>query len=337
MTVLLICVTAILFLLLIVVAAMRPVRTELSVFELNRRIKQGNKAAQLDSEREEAAHDIQTLLQITTALLLVTFVLVAVASFDWLIGVIIGVVVVLEYGAIARLPFVRRLAGWLYARLEPKLLHFAKVGKRVLSLVRFAPAGQPSTDIYSKDELIERVQAAKNVLTADEIRRVIHGLEFNDKQVLEVMTPRSMIDAVEMTELLGPTTLDLLYKTGHSRIPVVDDDIDHVVGMLYTQNLLVATSKKTQTAQEAMDPQVFYVREDQTLQHALGAFLKTHHHLFVVVNEYRETVGVISLEDVVETLIGHKIIDEFDAHDDLRKVAESNPSSNNMPKQHTNV
>jgi CBS domain containing-hemolysin-like protein len=151
------------------------------------------------------------------------------------------------------------------------------------------------------------------------------------------MTPRSVVDTVAKGELLGPLTLDVLYKTGHSRLPVIDSDIDHVVGILYVQDLLVVGEKKTPTAAEAMDSKVFYIREDQTLQHALGAFLKTRHHLFVVVNEYRETVGVVSLEDVIEALIGTKINDEFDAHDDLRKVAERNPAANNQPKNRTDV
>ncbi len=86
-----------------------------------------------------------------------------------------------------------------------------------------------------------------------------------------------------------------------------------------------------------MKSPVYYIKDTQTLQHALAAFLKTHHLLFVVVNEYRETVGVITLEDVLEVLLGQKIMDEFDAHEDLRKVAARNPKSNNLPDKHHNV
>ena len=82
---------------------------------------------------------------------------------------------------------------------------------------------------------------------------------------------------------------------------------------------------------------VFYIHELQTLDHALAAFIKTHHHLFVVINEYRETVGILSLEDVTEALIGRKIVDEFDAHDDLRKVANHNPHKLNSAPHHTDV
>jgi CBS domain containing-hemolysin-like protein len=86
-----------------------------------------------------------------------------------------------------------------------------------------------------------------------------------------------------------------------------------------------------------MDPKVYYIHEDQTLEHALAAFLKTHHHLFVVVNEYRETVGILCLEDVIEALLGRKIVDEFDAHDDLRAVAAHNPRSNNSSSKSHDV
>jgi CBS domain containing-hemolysin-like protein len=111
-----------------------------------------------------------------------------------------------------------------------------------------------------------------------------------------------------------------------------------VVGTLHIQDLLTIDAKRRSTSVEkAMEPRVFYIKEDQTLQHALAAFLRTHHHLFIVVNEFRETVGLLSLEDVIEALLGRKIIDEFDAHEDLRVVASRNPQSNNHPRNHTDV
>ena len=76
------------------------------------------------------------------------------------------------------------------------------------------------------------------------------------------------------------------------------------------------------TAEKAMDSGINYIRQDQTLNQALAAFLKTHKHLFIVVNESRETVGLLTLNDVIQELIGHPIIDEFDTHDNLHAVAK---------------
>ena len=70
-----------------------------------------------------------------------------------------------------------------------------------------------------------------------------------------------------------------------------------------------------------MEVGVNYIHEDQTLNHALSAFLRTHHHLFIVINKSRETVGLLTLNDVIQQMIGRKIIDEFDSHDNLVAVA----------------
>jgi CBS domain containing-hemolysin-like protein len=151
------------------------------------------------------------------------------------------------------------------------------------------------------------------------------------------MTPQSVIKYIDKKEFLGPLVLNDLHKHGHSRLPVINDDINHVVGILYLKDLLTLDVKKSATAEKIMEPKVYYIRADQTLGHALAAFLKTHHHLFIVVNEYRETVGLLTLEDVIEALIGRKIIDEFDAHDDLRAVALRNLNLNNRPDKREDV
>jgi len=174
-------------------------------------------------------------------------------------------------------------------------------------------------------------------LTADEKRLVIHSLSFNDQLINTIMTPRSMIVSIDHLDFLGPLRLDDLHKTGHSRLPVINEDIDHIVGILQISNLLALDVKKSTTAEKAMDPKVYYIREDQTLNHALAAFIRTRHHLFIVVNQFRETVGILSLEDVIEALIGRKIVDEFDQHDDLRAVALRNPKANNRPEKRIDV
>ena len=64
-----------------------------------------------------------------------------------------------------------------------------------------------------------------------------------------------------------------------------------------------------------------FINEDSNLRQALSAFLKTHHHLLIVVNSFEEMVGVLSLEDVLEQILGKQIVDEFDSYDNLRAVA----------------
>lgn len=335
----LVVITAVVFLKLLMVAGIRPARTSLSAFELARRNQVGDSQAMAASRRNQLIPDVISLQRVVSALLLVVAVLLSVATFGWLIGTLVGLVVALEYGAIAHLAIIQRWSQRLYEHFEPTLLAVMAKHPFVLKLLRSVP--QETSDdlrsIDSRQELQHLVSQSGAVLSPDEKKLIVHSLSFSEQLISTVMTPRSVIDSIKKSEFLGPLTLDELHKTGHSRLPVIDDDIDHVVGMLQLQSLLALDIKRSVTAEKAMEPRVFYIREDQTLQHALAAFLRTHHHLFVVVNEFRETVGLLALEDVIEALLGRKIIDEFDAHDDLRTVALRNPRGNNHPEKREDV
>lgn len=324
---------------LLLVAAMRPRRTTISKFELDRRIKSGDQAAEKLLQREALLGDVISLLRIMTALFLVLFTVLAVMVFGWLFGVLIAVLVALEYGVIARLPVLQQNAQALYQRIEPKLLEWVARYPKVIRLVRsITPEGGQDYQLESREQLLHLVSQAGDILSSDEKRLIKHGLGFENQLVSSVMTPSSMIDSIKHTELLGPLVLDDLHKTGHSRFPVIDEDINHIVGILHIRDLLTVNGgKHSTTAEKSMEPRVFYIRDDQTLSHALAAFLRTHHHLFVVVNEFRETVGLLSLEDVIEALLGRKIVDEFDEHEDLRAVAARNPRRNNHPAGRTDV
>lgn len=337
MTIFLWVIFGIVTILLLLVAGIRPKQPTRSRFEAIRLAEKGDKAAKRDVVRYEAYDDIATLQRVISALLMVVIISLSITQLGWFVGIIVAVIIILEYPVIARLPVITGYGQKLYDRIEAHLLKFVGRFPRALVIFRANPTILDPPAITSKEELQHSVSNMTGGVSTDEKRLVVHGLSFGGRLVSEVMTPKSVVDIVSDTEVLGPLALDELHKTGHSRFPVVDGDIDHVVGILHIQDLLIATAKKTPIARDAMEQKVFYIREDQTLQHALNAFIRTHHHLFIVVNEYRETVGVISLEDVVEALLGREIVDEFDAHDDLRKVAERNPRGNNEPAVHTDV
>ena len=138
--------------------------------------------------------------------------------------------------------------------------------------------------------------------------------------------------------MIGPLLLDELHKTGHSRFPVTDGDIDHIVGILHIRSLLTLDNgKKTSRVETAMDKKIYFINQNQKLERALSAFIKTRHHMFIVVNDYRETAGILTLEDTLEALLGRKILDEFDVVDDLRVLAARKPNKNNKSPAATDV
>jgi putative hemolysin len=322
--------------LLIVIAAVEVPSGNLGKFERERRKEQGGR----DVERELAQSDIISLRNILQAILLVVSTAFAIASFGWFMGIVLGCVIALEYGAVAKLKGPRRLARLLYERLEPFLLNLSQAYGSYLRFITVHIPDDTEARLHSREELQYLVtHATTSIVTSDEKKLILNGLDFAHKEVRDVMTPRSMIDAINKTEMLGPLVLDDLHKKGHSRFPVIEADVDHVVGVLHLRDVLrVDTGRKhTAKVETAMEPAVYYIHEEQTLDHALTAFIKTHHHLFIVVNEFRETVGLLTLEDVIESLIGKEIIDEFDAHDDLRAVAARAPKANTTAKQTNDV
>jgi CBS domain containing-hemolysin-like protein len=326
--------------LLIVVSSVIPTRTLVSTFELERREAQGDKHAAAALRKDSLFVDMLAIQRSFAAILLVLLVGLLVVTFGWAVGLFLSVVIALEHGSVARLRFVRRRVRSLYEPYEPKVLAFAeKYRNGGFRLITNAPldTSRPQ-ELSSREELEHLIAHADTVLSKNDKELLLHGLAFGSRQVSEVMSPRSVIDSISKKELLGPLVLDDLHKTGHSRFPVTDDDIDHIVGILHIQDLLVLDAKKRSTiVEKVMEPRVFYIHQDQMLYHALAAFLRTRHHLFIVVNEFRETVGLLSLEDVIEVLLGRKIIDEFDAHDDLRTVAARKSIGNNQPEKGEDV
>jgi CBS domain containing-hemolysin-like protein len=322
---------------LVLVASMMPRRSVLSAYELERRRGEGNGTAADELKREQLLEDVLSVKQVAGAVVMVWMVMTSLASFGVVFGVIAAVGVALVYGRIAKFDVVHSIAMRIYETIEPGLLKFLDthpMAGRVLRTVNLVPSEQ---EISSREELEHMVEASGHMLTGDEKKLIVNGLHFAQRTVESVMTPRGVVDTIAKEELIGPLALDDLHKTGHSRFPVIDGDIDHVIGVLHIKELLTSFDHKSETAAEAMEKKVFYINQDQTLDHALAAFLKTRHHLFVVVNGYRETAGILTLEDVVEALLGREIVDEYDLHDDLRAVAARSARTNNDSPHGTNV
>jgi CBS domain containing-hemolysin-like protein len=307
----------------------------LSPFELKRRIDTGDVVAAQAGVREELLPRLRTLQQLVEAVVTVLAIAVTISTFDWILGTAFAAGLCLLRERASRLPMFRAGANRLRETYEP-------VWVEALGSWHWLDKLQGATDVSadraagSREELYHIIDASSSLLGVEERHRLAASEQFDTKTVLDVMTPISVVDTVDVSDSLGPLVLDELHKTGHSRFPVVDKDVHHVVGILYLHDIINLKSAKA-TVKESMDGRVHYIHENQTLEHALNGFLKSHRHLFVVVNDYRETVGVLTLEDVIEALLGRTIVDEFDRYDDLRAVAESNPRKNNLPKGKTDI
>lgn len=193
-------------------------------------------------------------------------------------------------------------------------------------LVRFIRRHRPlrvHTGLYDRQDIIDLLTRQQvqpdNRIEQAELSIALHALTFGDNTVSQHMTPRRVVKAVSADEPLGPIIMDELHASGFSRFPVYADKKDNIVGTLHLRDLVHAAHSGT--VEKLMKKGVAFVHEDQSLHDALQAILKTHRQLFIVVNSFEEYVGIITIEDILETILGSAIIDEFDQYDDLRAVA----------------
>lgn len=205
---------------------------------------------------------------------------------------------------------------WLLSQLHPVLEWFGNFFRKHR---RFSFR----TNIYEKEDIVELLERQRDVsesrIQLHDIDLLQHALQFGDRLVGDAYVPLRSVTLVNNQEAIGPKLMDDLYKSGFSRFPVYENDRTNVIGTLYMKDLV--KKKSGGHVRDIMRKEVFYVHEDFTLQQALQAFLKTKHHLFIVVNSFEEFVGIITIEDILEQVIGRQIVDEFDKYEDMRAVA----------------
>lgn len=298
--------------LLIYVQSMQPPISELSIYELKRRAKLGDREAALYAKRLTHEEDFNSLKSSVVTILLVVFIVMSVVSFGWVWGSIVALAFSLKYSALASYRGIRSLSANHYLKMESNLFSSMQKHRLLYKLIRIRTSSRISI-LGSREELEHLIDSSTGILTSDEKKIVVHGLGFADRQVKEVMTRRSAIATVSKEEFLGPLVLDDLHRTGHSSLPVLDKDIDHIVGILHLEGLLALDIKRSVSAEKAMDTQVYYIHQDESLEYALASFLNTHTHLYIVINENKHTMGLLSLEDVIDALLGRRIAVEAES------------------------
>ena len=216
-----------------------------------------------------------------------------------------------------------RIAAWLAPFFAWLLAYIHPISDRIMQFIRRHRPVTFHTGLYDRYDLIDLLERQQvqpdNRIEKAELEIALHALTFGDDTVAQHMVPRRAVKSVSADDPLGPIVMDELHASGHSRFPVYDGKKDNIAGILFLRDLI--SVKTGGTVRSLMKPGVSYVHEEQSIFDALQAILKTHHQLFVVVNSYEEYAGIITIEDVLETILGRPIIDEFDQYQDIRAVA----------------
>jgi len=162
---------------------------------------------------------------------------------------------------------------------------------------------------------IELIDATEGYLEKEEREMMSSIFDFGDTVVREVMVPRIDMVAVNLHTDMAEA-LDVIMAAGHSRIPVYDETIDRIVGLVYTKDLLRKIIAKEEFSLGEIIRELFFVPESKNIDDLLTEFKKRRKHMAIAVDEYGGTAGLVTMEDVLEELVGD-IQDEFDEEEDL--------------------
>jgi len=203
------------------------------------------------------------------------------------------------------------------------------------AVTRLIP-GRGSVHLVSPEEIqAVAILSRKSGQIREEQEQVITNiLSLGDRKVRQVMTPRTVTFSLDKNMTVRDAAeLKDQWKT-HSRAPLYTDDPDNVVGIALSRDIFMAMSenKGHLKLHEIMHP-VNFVPETAPLNRILIEFFERHQHLFVVVDEYGSVTGIISMEDIIEEIVGREIMDESDRTKDMRELARVRRKKLNLDEQ----
>jgi putative hemolysin len=175
---------------------------------------------------------------------------------------------------------------------------------------------ETTTDKLTAEELMIIVERGgeQGVIEAEEQQMIGAVLELGEQRVHEVMVPRIDIKAAPATATLEEM-IEVIVSEGHSRIPVYDESIDNVIGILYAKDLLPVLAKREQPDIRTLLRTPQYVPESITVDDLLHQFQRSKVHIAIVLDEYGGTAGMVTIEDLIEEIVG-EIQDEYDVEEE---------------------
>lgn len=213
-------------------------------------------------------------------------------------------------------PYIARPLQWMIISLRP----FIWMSRAVTNLI---PQSSKAHRISAEElQAIAILSRKTGEIELEQEKVITNILKLGYRTVRDVMTPRTVTFSLDKDMTIAEAAEFRDKWKIHSRAPVYDDDPDNVVGIALNRDIFMAiTENNSELKLSQIMHQVNFVPETASLNRILIEFFERHQHLFVVVDEYGSVTGVISLEDIIEEIVGREIMDESDKTKDMRELA----------------
>lgn len=211
-------------------------------------------------------------------------------------------------------------------------LNKADEGGSWFARLKYFLQGEPQ----NQEELVSLLRDAqiRSLINSETLAMIEGSMLFSKMRVRDIMLPKNQMVCIKQDEALNDI-IKTVTQTGHSRFPVTDENGDEVIGILHAKDLLRGQASTTDSF-DLLDicRQVTFVPESRRLDSLLGEFRSTKNHMAIVVDEYGEVSGFVTIEDIIEQIIGD-IEDEFDIDEDAYIKAHDN--GHYIVKAHTPI
>jgi CBS domain containing-hemolysin-like protein len=176
----------------------------------------------------------------------------------------------------------------------------------------------------SKDELLHSALLSEDegVLREQESDVIENVLLLDKMKIEEILTPRTVVFALDGNRSIDDVVRseDDIFK--FSRIPIYDGHIENIIGIVMTKKIFQQALKDDSVPLSTVKKDIIKINENLPVSKVLDMFIKKKEHMFLVVDGYDQTEGIVTLEDCVETILGVEIVDESDSDEDMREVAK---------------
>lgn len=213
-----------------------------------------------------------------------------------------------------------------YNIFKPFIWSMNAISNAFLRLIKIHPASEH--DIHSTEELqlLVKQSADSGEIEEENYEIIKNAFDFTDHSAKQIMVPRQNILSIDIEDSVE-TIMNMIMESGYSRIPVYKDSIDNVIGVLYTKEIIreyiKQQGKLSHDDLQDMMREAFFVVGSKKISDLLKVFQQKKQHLAIVIDEFGGTEGLITLEDILEELVGEIQDEEDDEENIVDKVSEN--------------
>ena len=296
----------------------------LDPYELGRKAKLGNPYAQKVYPIRKRGNELLTALLLGNAAINSALAIFLTSLTTGIVAGLLSTVLIFVFGEVIPQSFISRHAIRFGAAVSPLvsgLLFITYPITKPFGMLLDRVLGHELRTIYSKQELAEIIAEHEDMpnssIDADEERIIIGALRFSDRCTADIMTPRTVVFCLQLNTVIDTNLINLIKSEGYSRIPVCGQNIDHIEGIINIKDLLGVYDG---VVSDFVRP-VISVGENVKLDELKNTLLQSHQHIAIVHDEFGGFSGIVTLEDILEEVIGREIMDENDTDADMQEVA----------------